>query len=153
MAEWTPFQTHYFSENLVAPGMEPGPLDPWPGTLTTRPVVLIKANSGHTTISILSLRLLQGILFGLFSWDLRSQTLYRLSSLWCMLHDPPISFPLVQSSCVGYEMLTAVAMNSILFWDVTACGPLKVSWLVGWRVRVSQSWNHHEADSKESVVT
>jgi hypothetical protein len=25
-AEWTPFQTHYFSENLVAPGIEPGPL-------------------------------------------------------------------------------------------------------------------------------
>jgi hypothetical protein len=25
-AEWTPFQTHYFSENLVAPGTEPGPL-------------------------------------------------------------------------------------------------------------------------------
>jgi hypothetical protein len=24
---WTPFQTHYFSENLVAPGIEPGPLD------------------------------------------------------------------------------------------------------------------------------
>jgi hypothetical protein len=23
-AEWTPFQTHYFSENLVAPGIEPG---------------------------------------------------------------------------------------------------------------------------------
>jgi hypothetical protein len=22
-----PFQTHYFSENLVAPGIEPGPLD------------------------------------------------------------------------------------------------------------------------------
>jgi hypothetical protein len=22
-AEWTPFQTHYFSENLVAPGMNP----------------------------------------------------------------------------------------------------------------------------------
>jgi hypothetical protein len=21
---WTPFQTHYFSENLVAPGIEPG---------------------------------------------------------------------------------------------------------------------------------
>jgi hypothetical protein len=28
-AEWTPFQTHYFSENWVAPGIEPG-------TLTTR---------------------------------------------------------------------------------------------------------------------
>jgi hypothetical protein len=26
-AEWTPFQTHYFSENLVAPGIEPRPLD------------------------------------------------------------------------------------------------------------------------------
>jgi hypothetical protein len=23
-AEWTPFQTHYFSENLVVPGIEPG---------------------------------------------------------------------------------------------------------------------------------
>jgi hypothetical protein len=26
-AEWTPFQTHYFSENVVAPGIEPGHLD------------------------------------------------------------------------------------------------------------------------------
>jgi hypothetical protein len=26
-AEWTPFQAHYFLENLVAPGIEPGPLD------------------------------------------------------------------------------------------------------------------------------
>jgi hypothetical protein len=26
-AEWTPFQTHYYSENLVAQGIEPGPLD------------------------------------------------------------------------------------------------------------------------------
>jgi hypothetical protein len=25
-AEWTPFQTHYYVENLVAPGIEPGPL-------------------------------------------------------------------------------------------------------------------------------
>jgi hypothetical protein len=25
-AEWTPFQTHYFSENLVEQGIEPGPL-------------------------------------------------------------------------------------------------------------------------------
>jgi hypothetical protein len=24
VAEWTFFQTHYFSENLVAPGIEPG---------------------------------------------------------------------------------------------------------------------------------
>jgi hypothetical protein len=26
-AEWTPLQTHYFLENLVAPEIEPGPLD------------------------------------------------------------------------------------------------------------------------------
>jgi hypothetical protein len=26
-AEWTPFQTHYFSENLVVPGIEPRPPD------------------------------------------------------------------------------------------------------------------------------
>jgi hypothetical protein len=26
-AEWTPFQTHYFSENLVVPRIELGPLD------------------------------------------------------------------------------------------------------------------------------
>jgi hypothetical protein len=26
-AEWTPFQTQFFSENLVTPGIEPGPLD------------------------------------------------------------------------------------------------------------------------------
>jgi hypothetical protein len=25
--EWTLFQTHYFSENLVTPGIKPGPLD------------------------------------------------------------------------------------------------------------------------------
>jgi hypothetical protein len=36
-AEWTPFHTHYFSVNLVAPGIEPGPLDLSPETLTTRP--------------------------------------------------------------------------------------------------------------------
>jgi hypothetical protein len=26
-AEWTPFETLYLSEDVVAPGMEPGPLD------------------------------------------------------------------------------------------------------------------------------
>jgi hypothetical protein len=35
-AEWTPFLTHYFSENLVVPGIEPGPLNLQPGTLATR---------------------------------------------------------------------------------------------------------------------
>jgi hypothetical protein len=36
--EWTLFQTHYFSESLVAPGIQPGPLDLLSGTLTTRPL-------------------------------------------------------------------------------------------------------------------
>jgi hypothetical protein len=30
-----PFQTHHFSENLVAPGIEPRPLNLYPGTLIT----------------------------------------------------------------------------------------------------------------------
>jgi hypothetical protein len=25
-ADWTPFQTHYFPENLITSGIEPGPL-------------------------------------------------------------------------------------------------------------------------------
>jgi hypothetical protein len=41
-AEWTPFQTHYFSEDLVAPGIETGPLDLYPGTLTTEAVYAFK---------------------------------------------------------------------------------------------------------------
>jgi hypothetical protein len=28
---------HYFSENLVAPGIKSGPKNLWPGTLTIRP--------------------------------------------------------------------------------------------------------------------
>jgi hypothetical protein len=35
-AEFTAFQTKSFSENLVAPGIEPRPLDLLQGTLTTR---------------------------------------------------------------------------------------------------------------------
>jgi hypothetical protein len=34
---WTPFQTHYFSEILVPRGIGPGPLDLYPGTMTTIP--------------------------------------------------------------------------------------------------------------------
>jgi hypothetical protein len=35
--EWIPFQTHCYSENLVSPVIEPGPLGLQPGSLTTRP--------------------------------------------------------------------------------------------------------------------
>jgi hypothetical protein len=37
-AEWTPFQIHYFSENLVASGIEPRALD-----LSTSVAIRIKA--------------------------------------------------------------------------------------------------------------
>jgi hypothetical protein len=36
-AESTPFQIYYFSQNLIESGIEAGPLDLQPGTLTTRP--------------------------------------------------------------------------------------------------------------------
>jgi hypothetical protein len=45
-AEWTPFQTHCYSENLVAQRIEPGPLCQKPGTLTTRPQR--RSSSYHT---------------------------------------------------------------------------------------------------------
>jgi hypothetical protein len=35
-AEWTPFHAHYFSQNLVAPGIGPGPPD-LKEIMTTRP--------------------------------------------------------------------------------------------------------------------
>jgi hypothetical protein len=41
-AEWTPFQTHYFSKILVAPGIELGSLDLQPETVTTRKERLIE---------------------------------------------------------------------------------------------------------------
>jgi hypothetical protein len=36
-AQWIPFKTHYFSENLVVLGIKPGPLDLYPKTLTSIP--------------------------------------------------------------------------------------------------------------------
>jgi hypothetical protein len=42
-AEWTPFQTHYFSKNLVAPGIEPGTS----GSVTR--------NSDHSELLLVSL--------------------------------------------------------------------------------------------------
>jgi hypothetical protein len=33
--EWTPFQTHYFSENLIVPGIELWPLDYRGGQMKT----------------------------------------------------------------------------------------------------------------------
>jgi hypothetical protein len=33
-----------------------------------------------------------------------------------------------KSNYKGFEVLTAVVMKSTVFWDVTSCSPLKVSW-------------------------
>jgi hypothetical protein len=32
-----------------------------------------------------------------------------------------------QSTAVGFEALTVVAMNSTAFWDIMLCSPLKVN--------------------------
>jgi hypothetical protein len=36
------FQTHYSSENLVAPGIEPRPLNLYSGATTTRPQSIVE---------------------------------------------------------------------------------------------------------------
>jgi hypothetical protein len=54
-AEWTPFQTYYFSENVVAPAIEPGSLDLYPGALTTRPqrrFISCKETCGDTWLGV-----------------------------------------------------------------------------------------------------
>jgi hypothetical protein len=38
-AEWTPFQTHCYSENLAAPGFEPGTFVLQSGSLTIDPLI------------------------------------------------------------------------------------------------------------------
>jgi hypothetical protein len=112
------------------------------------------------TILILSFHLHLGIPSGLSPWAFWFETLYRFSSLSFMLHDPPISFPLVWSSWyLGFEVLTEVIRKSSVFWDITQCSPFRVSRsfrgtfrlrLHGWRV--SQARNEHVARSKKSFV-
>jgi hypothetical protein len=42
--------------------------------------------------------------------------------------------------CVGFEVLTAVAMKSTIFWDITPCSPLKVN------RRFGGTYRHHLQD-------
>jgi hypothetical protein len=58
---------------------------------------------------------------------------------------------------VRFEVLTAVVMKSIIFWDIMSCSPLKVNLrfggtchlhLQGWRV--CQARNRHETGMKKS---
>jgi hypothetical protein len=44
-------------------------------------------------------------------------------------------------SYMGFEVFTAVVMKSVIFWDVTLCGPLKVNRRLGWTYRIHlQGW-------------
>jgi hypothetical protein len=54
-AEWTLFQTHCYSENLVGPGIEPGPLGLQPGTLATRPQRRARSCTLTSTLMYISL--------------------------------------------------------------------------------------------------
>jgi hypothetical protein len=59
---------------------------------------------------------------------------------------------------VGFEVLTAVVMNSSIFWDITPCSPLKVNRRFGGTCRlhlqgwISQARNHRDAGSKQGLV-
>jgi hypothetical protein len=60
---------------------------------------------------------------------------------------------------VGFEVLTAVAMESSVFWGMTPC-PMEVSRRFGGKfrlhlegLRLSQAINKHERGSKQSAFT
>jgi hypothetical protein len=58
----------------------------------------------------------------------------------------------------GFEVLTTVVMENIIFWDITPCSPLKVSRHFGGKYhlhlrgpKVNQETYQHEARSKHSL--
>jgi hypothetical protein len=58
---------------------------------------------------------------------------------------------------VGFEVLTAVVMESYIFWDINLCSPLEVNQRFGRTChlhiqgkRVGQVRNQHKAGSKQS---
>jgi hypothetical protein len=60
---------------------------------------------------------------------------------------------------IGFEVLTAVAMKSIIFWDITPCSPLKVNRLLGgsYRLhlqgrRISRARNQRESCSSPAFT-
>jgi hypothetical protein len=72
-AEWTPFQTHCYYENLAAPGIEPSLQ---PGSLTTRP----QRRSHKSTIqSLMSSIAIKLISVGSQTYQ---QMLFSLRSIW-----------------------------------------------------------------------
>jgi hypothetical protein len=89
-AEWIPFQTHYVSENLVAPGIEPGPLIDlkyvgWIYSCNIKLCVQILVHTGLFTSELLLLWLCietwQSIIQGTMVYRYRfSSTVYRCTS-------------------------------------------------------------------------
>jgi hypothetical protein len=71
------FQTHCSSEHMVAPGIEPGPLDLKPGALTTRPqrhaVMLLNITSRLRLIGVTKNKAVQGnvVLITICSFNLK----------------------------------------------------------------------------------
>jgi hypothetical protein len=58
---------------------------------------------------------------------------YVLCSLPTVLYDQ--QFLNVMVYCVGFEVPTAVVIESSVFWDITACSPLKVNRCFGGKQR------------------
>lgn len=61
---------------------------------------------------------------------------------------------------VGSEVLTAMAMESSVFWGITPCSPMEVSRRFGGKfqlhlegLRLNQAVNKHERGSKQSAFT
>jgi hypothetical protein len=42
----------------------------------------------------------------------------------------------IMRSCVGFKVLTAVVMESTIFWDITPCSPLKINRRLGGKCRL-----------------
>jgi hypothetical protein len=72
----------------------------------------------------------------------------------------PLKQKLLERSFLGFKGLTAVVMKSSIFWDITLCSPLKVTWYFGGTChlhlqgqRICQARHQHETDSKQSSST
>jgi hypothetical protein len=82
-----------------------------------------------------------------------------INEQWYIITLTVLQLPYIQGVYAGYEVLTAVIMKGPLFWDTMPCSTLKVNqhfrgicFLNLQGQRISQSWNHHEARSKDSLL-
>jgi hypothetical protein len=59
----------------------------------------------------------------------------------------------IKMNLAGFEVLTAVVMKSIIFWDITLCSPLSVDWRFGGTYRLHHqgrkiSWARNQRESR-----